>query len=91
MEHDFAMVYQVQNEVLKKVLADLPETKDVTYFSDGCASQYKNRKKLFNLCQHSSEYGINAKWVFLATSHGKQPYDGIGGTVKRLTRLASLG
>ena len=29
---------QSQNEVLKKVLADLPETEDVTYFSDGCAS-----------------------------------------------------
>ena len=28
---------------------------------------------------------------FFATSHGKQPSDGIGSTVKRLTRLASLG
>ena len=63
MEHDVAMVYQVQNEILKKVLADLPETKDVTYFSDGCASQYKNQKN-FNLCQHSSDFRINAKWVF---------------------------
>ena len=27
MEHDVAMVYQTQNEVLKKVLADIPETK----------------------------------------------------------------
>ena len=75
----------------KKVLADLPKAKDVTYFSDGCASQYKNRKNLFNLCQHSSEFGINAKWVFFATSQRKQPCDGIGGTVKRLTRLESLG
>ena len=91
IEHDVAMVYQVQNEVLKKVLADLPETKDVTYFSDGCESQYKSRKHLFNLCQHSSEFGINAKWVFFGTSHGKQPCDGIRGTVKRLTRLVSLG
>ena len=91
MEHDIAMVYQVQNEVLKKVLADLPETKNATYFSDGCASQYKNRKNLFNLCQHSSEFGINAKWVFFATSHGKKLCDGIGGTVERLTRFASLG
>ena len=40
MEHDVAMVYQEQNEVLKKVLVDLPY-----YFSDGCASQYKNHGK----------------------------------------------
>ena len=45
-ERDIAMEYQVQNEVLKKLLADLPEAKDVTYFSDGCSSQYKN------LCHH---------------------------------------
>ena len=57
--------------------------------SDGCAIQYKNQKNLFNLSQHCSEFGIDAKWVFFATSHGKQPVD--GETVKRLTRLASLG
>ena len=28
--------------------------------------------------------------VFFANSHGKQPCDGIGGTVKRLTAKASL-
>ena len=61
MEHNVAIVYQVQDEVFKKILADLSETKDVTYFSDGCASQYKNWKHLFNLCQQSSEFGINAK------------------------------
>ena len=55
MEHDSAMVHQVQNEVLRKVLAEFPEAKDVTYFSDSCASQYKN------LCQHKSEFRINAK------------------------------
>ena len=33
---------------------------------------------------------INAKWVFFATSHGKSSCDGIGGTVKRLVKRASL-
>ena len=39
---------------------------------------------LFNLCHHKPDYNIDAKWVFLATSYGKQPCNGIGGTVKRL-------
>ena len=69
MEQDVAIVYPMENEVLKKVLANLPEIKDVTYFSDG--SPYKNQKNLFNLCQHSSEFRINAKSDFFATSHGK--------------------
>ena len=35
MEHD---VYQVENKFLIKVLADLPKTKYVTYFSESFAS-----------------------------------------------------
>ena len=35
--------------------------------------------------------GIDAEWhFFFATSHGKGPCDGIGGTVKRLAAKASL-
>ena len=44
MEHNVKMVYHMQDEVLKKVFADLPETKDVTYFSVDCANQCRNRK-----------------------------------------------
>ena len=31
-----------------------------------------------------------AEWHFFATSHGKGPCDGVGGTVKRLAAHASL-
>ena len=43
-----------------------------------------------NLCHHYTDYGIRAEWNFFATSHGKSPCDGIGGTVKRLAARASL-
>ena len=33
---------------------------------------------------------MKASWHFFATSHGKSPCDGLGGTSKRLLRLASL-
>ena len=39
---------------------------------------------------HKKDVKVSAKWNFLATSHGKQPCDGIGGTVKRLVAKASL-
>ena len=58
------------------------------YFSDGAASQYKNRKNFLNLCYHQSDFGISAQWHFSATSHGKGACD--GGTVKRLAARASL-
>ena len=46
--------------------------------------------KMHNLCDHKPGYNINAKWVFFAISHGKQPCNGIGGTVKWLVSYASL-
>ena len=39
---------------------------------------------------HSSDFGLDAEWVFHATSHGKTACDGVGGTVKRVTARASL-
>ena len=37
-----------------------------------------------------TDFGIDALWSFFATSHGKSPCDGIGGTVKRTIARASL-
>ena len=33
---------------------------------------------------------MSCEWHFFATSHGKNAYDGIGGTVKRATACANL-
>ena len=51
---------------------------------------YKNCKNFYDLCMHQEDFGISADWTFLATSHGKGPYDGIGGCLKRTTAKASL-
>lgn len=68
----------------------LPDVRMVKYFSDGAASQYKNFKNLENVMHHQKDFGLMAEWHFFATSHGKSPCDGIGGTVKRLAARASL-
>jgi len=75
MTHEVAMVYEVQKCVMNNLKSQLPNLKKVEYFSDGCAGQYKNRKNFYNLCQHKSD---EAKWIYFATSHGKQPCDGVG-------------
>lgn len=62
----------------------------IIYFSDGCAAQYKKRKNFINLCNHETDFGMPAEWHFFATSHGKGPCDGVGGTVKRLAARCSL-
>lgn len=57
--------------------------KTIFYFSDGAASQYKNKYNFLNLIYHQSDFNIDAEWNFFATSHGKGACDGVGGTVKR--------
>ena len=64
--------------------------KEIQYYSDGCAKQYKNKKNFLNLTYHSKDFGVPAKWAFFATSHGKGPWDGIAGCVKREAALESL-
>ncbi|CAH0547127.1 unnamed protein product [Brassicogethes aeneus] len=59
------------------------------YFSDGSASQYKNRYNLLNLLHHEEDFQITAEWHYYAT-HGKAPSDGLGGTLKRLADRANL-
>ena len=66
------------------------DLKKITYFTDGCASQYKCCKNFLNLCKHYCDFGIEAEWHFFATSHGKGPCDGIGGCVKRMATVHSL-
>ncbi len=62
----------------------------ITYVTDGAASQYKNKKKFKTVAGHFEEYGIDAERHFHASSHGKGPCDGIGGTLKRKAARASL-
>ena len=88
--YDVGMVYQVQKELITDLKLRFPYLSHVTYFSDGCAGQYKNCKNLYNLCHHKPDYNKDAKWLFFATSHGKQLCNGLWGKVKRLVSNASL-
>ena len=93
LHHDTVAVYLFQKAfiaLLKRVLPTSSQPRKMVYFSDGAASQYKNRKIFLNLCHHKNDFGISAEWHFSATSHGKGACDGLGGTVKRLAARASL-
>ena len=57
----------------------------VIYFSDDCAAQYKNSKKLMNFCHHYTDCTLEADWIFFSTSRGKSAVDQLGVTIKQLT------
>ena len=91
--HDTVAVHLFQKHLinfLKEKISTVGSIHKIIYFSDGCAGQYKNCKNFLNLCHHREDFGIEAEWNFFATSHGKGPCDGVGGTVKRIAAKASL-
>ena len=85
--HDTVAVHLFQKRLMSTKFNSLAK---IIYFSDGCAGQYKNCKNFVNLCLHEEDFGVPCEWHFFATSHGKGPSDGIGGTIKREATKASL-
>ena len=75
------------NVFLKFIRQHLESTvhqfQEVVIFSDGAASQFKQRFLLSSITQLER----NIVWNFFATSHGKGPVDDIGGRTKRLVSL----
>ena len=91
LNHDVTFVHEVMKKTVDYIKTNINSSiKKIHYFSDGCAGQYKNCKHFYNLCHHSADFSTDCVWNFFATSHGKSPCDGIGGTVKRLVATASL-
>ena len=75
LNHDVStgMVYEIQKETISCLKNKLVSLKKIEYYTDGCASQYKNCKNFANLCKHKEDFGVRAEWSFFATSHGKLP------------------
>ena len=89
VQHNSAMVYAVQTKLVDLVKHKFKNVGKISYLSDGCAGQYKNKTNFKNLCLHQDDFDIVADWHFFPTSHGKGPVDGIRGTFKRAASRAS--
>jgi len=88
--HDKFVVDPALNIILNHIETTLPNVKEVHCFSDGAASQFKQRFHFRNLIENANDHNIQLSWHFFATSHGKGVVDGIGGVVKRLVWSAIL-
>ena len=85
LKHDTTAVATFQPRLIEDI-KELKPNIDITkihFWSDGAASQYKNRIFFSNIYHHKEDFGIKADWSFWATSHGKGPWDGVGGKLKR--------
>ena len=80
MHHTKTAVVVFLDEILQNIPTGITE---VRIWTDGPASQFKNRFVMEAMRMLSERNGIQISWNFSATSHGKGPVDGIGGCLKR--------
>ena len=67
-----------------KLLEDLPPAiQVVSVWSDGPSTQFKNKFIAASIPALEQKHNLKIKWNYFATSHGKGPVDGIGGSTKR--------
>lgn len=83
LDHTKVSVFKYMDTILTLLKHEHKNIKIVNVFSDGAASQFKQRYLFANLQVFEEDHDIKIKWHFFATSHGKGVVDGIGGTVKR--------
>ena len=86
LKHDKFAVYAFIKEIIYSLKTKVGNFTLLKIFSDGAASQFKNKFTLSNLCFMPKDFGITAEWYFFATAHGKGAVDGIGPVVKRSIR-----
>ena len=65
LTHDTLTVHAFLRPVLSLLKETNPLIKKVIYFSDGAASQYKNKKNFAYFCSHEADFGLKAEWHFL--------------------------
>lgn len=76
---------------IDRLLEELPQgIKTVKIWSDGPSKQFKNRFMAATIPPLEEKHNKNIEWNFFATSHGKGPVDGIGGSLKRQVRQAVM-
>lgn len=91
LSHDKTAVHVFLTKLFQHVKAENPKVMKIRMFSDGCAAQFKNRFLFSNLSWYKTNYDLdNFEWNFFASSHGKGPVDGLGGSIKRSIRKKVL-
>ncbi|CAF1529237.1 unnamed protein product [Adineta ricciae] len=77
ISHNKFTVSQCLEHVLKHLQLMIPLLQEVIIFSDGCASQFKQRYLFKNLSFLADKYKIGLSWNFFASNHGKDKNNSI--------------
>jgi len=91
-QHDPCGIWTYLDPVLKLIKEQHPAINVVHFFSDGPATQYRQKLNFYYFCTKIQSYGfVNGTWNFSEAGHGKGAADGVGGALKRTAdKLISL-
>ncbi|XP_034095757.1 uncharacterized protein LOC117562089 [Gymnodraco acuticeps] len=91
--HDPPAIWAHLEPVLEMVKTKCPKVERLHFYSDGPATQYKQKGNFYFLSTEPFRLGFKElTWNFFEASHGKGAPDGIGGTLKRSAdRIVRLG
>ena len=81
--HKVQTVYAFMKALMGWVKGNLPQIETLHYLSDSPTSQYRNSTIFGLMAHHKTSFNIKATSSYFESGHGKGPYDGIGGAVKR--------
>ena len=64
------------------VTRDSVNTAIIHSYSTGAASQFKARRPFYFIGRYPSKTGLEIRWIFFGSSHGKGEHDGAGAVIK---------
>lgn len=82
LNHDKVSVFYYVDQIISFIKAHYSKVSTLDIFSDGAASQFKQRYTLSTLFIYAAKYNLKLNWNFFATSHGKGAVDDVGASVK---------
>jgi hypothetical protein len=82
--HDASAIWAHLKPVLKYIQTNYHLVQHINFWSDGPASQYKNRRNLYLLSKEIFLHGFKScSWNYFEAGHGKGAPDGVGAALKR--------
>ncbi|CAF1514548.1 unnamed protein product, partial [Rotaria sordida] len=84
VSHDKYSIHVFLTKIIINLKNKFPSLETINIFSDGAASQFKQRFSFANLTFLSNDHRLNFIWNFFSSGHGRGAVDGVGGSVKRL-------
>ena len=82
--HSASTVCAFTDSLMPRLKEIDPDVRVLHYWTDSPSSQYRNRFIFCTVANHKSLYGMEARWNYFESGHGKGPCDGLGGTTKRM-------